>query len=244
MAKAPYFPWMVRDWLCSRRVLGMSGDAVKAYVYLLNESWLQIPRATLPIDNVELASMARILLTDWDGIKDQVLQHFQEGKCSEHKGRFYNEKLLEISRKYENQQRPNNKNAKRSRIKRGLNAPLDNANAIDNDIGIEEKKKKYLIEENASYTSLRSDTEWIAEQQKYHPGLDILLSLEKAHVQFWGTEAGWEHTKRKRSKTKNWKRTYENSLSQKVNQVWMPRDQQQPDNIDKVCERMKKEGKL
>ena len=62
----------------------------------------------------------------------------------------------------------------------------------------------------------------MVEQQKtFHPGLNVLLSLEKAHTQFWGTDAGWEHTKRKRSKSKDWKRTYQNSLSQKVNQVWI-----------------------
>ena len=126
------------------------------------------------------------------------------------------------------------------------NTSDDTATGIGTDTAIdyESKKKMYLQEEKASYASLTLDTLWISEQQKYHPGLDILLSLEKAHVQFWGTDAGWEYTKRKRSKTKNWKRTYENALSQKINQVWLPRDQQQPDNIDKVCERMKREGRL
>ena len=105
-------------------------------------------------------------------------------------------------------------------------------------------REEYLREENASYSSLLADSTWIAEQKRFHSGLNILLSLEKAHTQFWGTDAGWEHTKRKRSKSKDWKRTYQNALSQKVNQVWLPRDEQSGDNVDRVFEKMKREGKI
>jgi uncharacterized protein YdaU (DUF1376 family) len=112
--KNPQFPFFVRDWICSRRVLQMSGDAVKAYVYLLCEAWLQIPRATIPQDENEIASMARVSMDQWKCIKNDIMNHWLPGKCTEHKGRFYNELLLEISRKHEAKQRFNNENAKRS----------------------------------------------------------------------------------------------------------------------------------
>ena len=79
----------------------MSGDAVKAYIYLLAQSWLEIPRATLPKNDTELAAIAEVSPDKWIIIKDEVLQHFEIGKCSEHKGRLYQETLLEISRKSE-----------------------------------------------------------------------------------------------------------------------------------------------
>jgi len=104
--------------------------------------------------------------------------------------------------------------AKQLQCKRYANQEIE----IEKEIEI---KDRYFKEELISYTELIKNTEWIKEQQKYHPNLDILLSLEKAHIQFWGTEAGWEFTKKKRSKTKNWKRTYENALSLKTNQVWL-----------------------
>ena len=94
----------------------MSGDGVKAYMYLLAESWLQEPRATLPMDDNELASMARVTQEQWQIIRAQVVDCFKVGKCDEHKNCFYNELLLEISRKYENKQRFNNKNAECSQI--------------------------------------------------------------------------------------------------------------------------------
>jgi uncharacterized protein YdaU (DUF1376 family) len=124
MSKAPYFPFYVRNWLCSRTVVAMPGAAVKAYLYLLSEAWLQTPRATLPNDDGELASMARVSAEDWASIKNDILRAFKIGECEEHKGRLFNETQLEISRKWENNQRHNNKNAKRTRIKREVNAPL------------------------------------------------------------------------------------------------------------------------
>jgi uncharacterized protein YdaU (DUF1376 family) len=135
--KAPYFPFFVKDWMCSNRVLAMSGDAVKAYIYLLCAAWLQEPRATLPKDRDSLALLSRLPGDKWDIISNEVMQHFKEGTCEEHKGRLYNDTQMEISRKWENNQRFNNKNAKRTRINREVNAALDNANAIDNAIDTE-----------------------------------------------------------------------------------------------------------
>jgi uncharacterized protein YdaU (DUF1376 family) len=120
--KNPYFPLFVRDWLCSRRVLSMSGDAVKAYLYLLCESWLQEPRATLPNDDKELASMARMSLSDFTAIKSEIIQHYSVGTCEEHNGRLFQDTLLELSRKSESKQRIGNKNAKKTQNEHKVNA--------------------------------------------------------------------------------------------------------------------------
>lgn len=119
--KAPYFSFYVRDWLCSRNVFSMTGDEIKAYIYLLSESWLQTPRATLPKDDTELASMSRLSNADWMRVKQRVLTMFKEGQCDEHLGRLFNDRLLEVSRNFEKNQRPNNKNARRTRLKRESN---------------------------------------------------------------------------------------------------------------------------
>jgi uncharacterized protein YdaU (DUF1376 family) len=126
MQKVPQFPLFVRNWLCSRKILQMSGDAVKAYAYLLCEAWLQVPRATLPNNDAELSSMARVSLDKWLTIKSDVLLNFNVGTCEEHLGRLYNELQLDLSRKYENKQRFNNKNAKKRKVntKRAISLPL------------------------------------------------------------------------------------------------------------------------
>lgn len=245
MAKAPYFSFFVRDWMCSRKVSAMSGEAVKAYLYLLCESWLQEPRATLPNNDDELASMARVSLPVFLKMKKELLRHFKIGQCDDHKGLYYNEKLLEISRKYEGNQRVGNKNAKRSRINTEhsrKNALHANANAIDNDIDNdpEEEEKNntntkaidwktdfetYKKEAFEAGRDMVLDEVWIAERERYHPGLNIKLTLEKAWKDYWTTEAGWKNKKMKRTKTIDWKRTANNALSQKSNQVWKKREE-------------------
>jgi hypothetical protein len=77
-----------------------------------------------------------------------------------------------------------------------------------------------------AYDALIADFEWMADRQKYHPGLDIRLTMEKAFNDFWGIEAGWKHKKAERSKTIDWKRTFTNALTMRANQVWLKRTPQ------------------
>jgi len=76
--------------------------------------------------------------------------------------------------------------------------------------------------------TLLSDTAWLAERREFHPGLDVTMSIKKAWKDFWLTKGGWKN-KRDAAKKKpdyeiDWKRTANNALSQKINQVWIPRN--------------------
>lgn len=71
----------------------MPGESVKAYVYLLCESWLNEPRGTLPDDDIELASMARCNEAQWMLIKPTLEQFFKKHED----GYLYNDKLMDIS---------------------------------------------------------------------------------------------------------------------------------------------------
>lgn len=81
----------------------------------------------------------------------------------------------------------------------------------------------YQSEATEAVADLLNDQAWVEEREKYHPGLDVRLSVQKAHVDFWGTEAGWAHKRGKRTQTINWRSTYNQALSMKSNQVWAPR---------------------
>jgi len=50
-------------------------------------------------------------------------------------------------------------------------------------------------------------------QQRLNPNVNIKLSIEKGFRNFWGTEAGWQHKKKSRSKEIDWKRTIINSIA-------------------------------
>lgn len=86
--KAPAFLFYVRDWLCSSTVARMSGEQVKAYVYLLCAAWLEDEGATLPTDDATLAAMARVDLETWHRIKPLILTKFQ----SDGNGRIFNDR--------------------------------------------------------------------------------------------------------------------------------------------------------
>lgn len=89
MTKPRAFLFDVDNWLGSITVEEMSGDGVKAYMYLLCRSWHETPIATLPNDDSRLARMAKVSSEEWDVIRDEVLGQFQ----SDGNGRIFNVRL-------------------------------------------------------------------------------------------------------------------------------------------------------
>lgn len=86
----------------------------------------------------------------------------------------------------------------------------------------------YLFDLSQTYNKLILDPDYIQQQEKFNPNVDIKLSLEKAVTNFWGTEAGWKHKKKQKSKDIDWKATLTNAIS--LNKVWKPKD---PFNFNK-----------
>lgn len=83
----------------------------------------------------------------------------------------------------------------------------------------------YLDELRDAFKKLVKDPEFIAERQRYHPGLDIRLSLEKACKDYWSLPAGWKKKKSTKTETIDWKATLRNALDMKSNQVWKTKEQ-------------------
>ena len=114
--------------------------------------------------------------------------------------------------------------------KTGTNNNIDNINNnIDNTIIVKNWKNDfntYLKELDDAYNELLNNKNWILLQQKYNPGIDIKLTLEKAYVNFWSTEAGWKNKKKKKIENINWKSTLTNSLSQSINRVYIKNNEQ------------------
>ena len=70
------------------------------------------------------------------------------------------------------------------------------------------------------YNVLRKDEAWIAERQELNPRVDIRLTLKKACVEYWGTKAGWEHKRKSKSKSIDWRATLTTSVGTKFNHVY------------------------
>lgn len=104
----------------------------------------------------------------------------------------------------------------------------DNIDSDKGGVGEKEKEKEgdtwrtsydvYKNDLREAYQNLISNQEWIEQQQRYDPNLDIELSLEKACVQFWALEAGWKHKKKSKSVNIDWKSTLASAID--LNKVY------------------------
>ena len=78
----------------------------------------------------------------------------------------------------------------------------------------------YCDELSEAYGRLIADEEFIREREKFHPGLNIRLSMEKAYVEYWSKEAGWNKLKASKYNTIDWPVIFIMTLDQKQNHVW------------------------
>ena len=89
--------------------------------------------------------------------------------------------------------------------------------------GIPEWKKDFEVYKNelrSAFALIKHDKEFIKERERYHPNLDIILSIEKACTDFWAKESGWKNKKDSKTIDIDWKETFVNALTMKNNQVW------------------------
>ena len=82
----------------------------------------------------------------------------------------------------------------------------------------------YISQLRTEYNKLIVDSEFILTQEKYHPNVDIKLSIEKACVNFWATEAGWIHKRKSRVNEINWKSTLTKAID--LNKVYKDKSAQ------------------
>jgi hypothetical protein len=111
---------------------------------------------------------------------------------------------------------------------KGLQSPSGNGNGIGN--GKEEDWREnfsvYLTECNEAYNRLTKDPEYIKEQEYFNPNVNVLKSIWKGYKNFWGTEIGWKHKKKGRTKTIDWKSTITNSITLPANKVYLTKEEQ------------------
>lgn len=87
----------------------------------------------------------------------------------------------------------------------------------------------YKQELRNEYKRLVADQEWIIQQEKFNPGVDIVKSIDKCCVNYWATEAGWKKKKGSKIKSIDWKSTFANAISQSMNRVYKERFNAEPE---------------
>ena len=231
--KDPAFLFYPNDYIGG--TLGMTFEEKGAYIEVL---MLQFNRGHMTIDMIR-----HTLGQSFGQIWDVIGSKFEKDE----NGLFFNGRLEveQNKRKAYTQSRKNNKDGKNQHQKPSGHMTthmededidiLSSSNTDSNIVLIEEIKKEktiqkwrldfqvYKTELSEHYNNLISDSDWIKSRMNYHPGIDIYKSLEKAFNDYWNTESAWLYKKKKTTGDINWKSTFANSLSQKSNQVWIPR---------------------
>lgn len=70
----------------------------------------------------------------------------------------------------------------------------------------------YKSELDIWFENIKTDFEYLKEQEKFNPNVDIILSIEKSIKVFWGTEAGWKNKKSSKTVNIDWKQTMAKNL--------------------------------
>ncbi len=229
----PAFLFYPNDYLGG--TLGMTFEEKGAYIELL---MMQFNLGHLQESKIlkMLGSSSEL----WESIKLKFV--------IDENGLYYNKRLEyeQIKRRKYSESRRNNKMGKNQHSKSGhmlghmtthMIGHMENENENRNkDININKesitvntkKEEKsdwrnsfdvYKAELKQAYISLINDVEYIKQRQGYHNNLDIQKSLEKACVDYWATEEGWAKKKKSKSKTIDWRSTFNNALSLQCNQV-------------------------
>ena len=223
MGKDPAFLFYPGDWLCG--TMHMQRISRACYFDLL---MLQFSRGafTLPEAKECLGSD----FDKWEIIKDKFI---------EDNSMFYNARMREEIEK----RKRYTESKKAGAYAMHMHKHTENENRNENkDVILLEKKEKdcqgkegkevkekplwktsfpeYERQAGEAFDRLTNDADFLSWRKKYHPNLDIYLSLEKSFNDFWGQEAGWEHKKKQKSDKINWEATFKNALTLKSNQVW------------------------
>jgi len=95
-------------------------------------------------------------------------------------------------------------------------------------------KNDFEIYQNSvwqAYNTLILDKAWISDQEHLNPGLDILLTIEKAIKNYWLTDKAWKKKIKDKVETINWKLTFAKTMD--INKVmkqrtWAPQQSEIP----------------
>jgi hypothetical protein len=209
------FDW--KAWFGSAKIRSLSPYARSLYIEIVGLMWmsddfgyLSITRLPEPMP-MPIETIARMLGMKTADVESGLREIDKYALLPKTKnGTYYSKKFVEMEAK---------KEEKRSR-------PF---------MSYEE----YIADEMESYCSLIHDTEWISLQQKYHPSINVLLTMEKAHSEFWSTIAGYDCKKKAKVTKINWKKTYANAIGMKMNIVWLSREEVKSSENNSLLSRLK-----
>ena len=88
--------------------------------------------------------------------------------------------------------------------------------------------KSELIE---AFKKIKNDQKFLEKQERYNPGVDVILSIEKSIDGYWIKEGGWKNKKKSQTVNIDWPATFANSISQPMNKVFISRNNEAKNQV-------------
>jgi len=229
----PYLPLYIQDYLTDEKLNRCSAAAQGVYIKMMCIFHKSEPYGGILLKQKDKQNestslnfayvFAKLLPFDLQQIHDAILELLDE-KVLRIDGDFlFQKRMVEDNKLSEIRSLAGKKGGKKTQSKTKdftndfAKAKIKANTEDENEYEIKDSNWKssfeiYLNELNEVYNELITDQNFIQEQERFNPGVDISLSLEKAKANFWGKEAGWKHKKKSRTKTIDWKQTFINAI--------------------------------
>jgi hypothetical protein len=179
--------------------------------YMINlwlASWHEVPAASLPDDDEDLAAFARCKAERWPDVRGDVLRGWV--KCSD--GRLYHPIVAEVALKVLAKSREGARKAKKRWKSSSDDASAVPMQCIEGVEGKKEEESSSLRSEDSKTSSLKIDEGWALDEAAIEDGLSVGLSkaeIETAaeqHLSWWSanqpnarkTRDGWAQVWRAR----------------------------------------------
>jgi hypothetical protein len=89
----------------------------------------------------------------------------------------------------------------------------------------------YKSELIKAFDLIKKDIKFIEKQERYNPGVDVILSIEKSIDVYWIKEGGWKNKKKSQTVNIDWPATFANSISQPINKVFISRNNEAKNQV-------------
>lgn len=240
----PWMKWFWGDWFKAPEVRALSPETRCAWFEMLGLMWESTERGYLTLNGrpYPIGALSRCLGFAQAKLEQSISEMESFNVFSRRDdGAIYNRRMvadceLGEKRAIAGQRGGICSSKTRSKLQANHQATCDSDSDLKNDSVFDLKDKEkdnapewkksfeaYTAEIQSQWSALSLNRDWLAERERYHPNLDIRKSLEKAMNDFWGTEAGWKHKKKKRAKEIDLMATLNNALTMRSNQVFKAR---------------------
>lgn len=227
---------LINQFWQTRRIVSFSSKEADLYFVLLHESNIRNWENPFECSNRSIVATMGIsektLIDVRNRLKQKGLIDFKSGKRKQCSPVYTllncrNERLNNRNKVSKNESKKDIKNVNSLKTETET-IPFTPSSNWREDFSI------YLESLNIAYYRLIVDKDFIREKERYHPGLNIPLSMEKAYIEYWSKPGGWEKMKSSRNHILDWETIFTMTLNQKQNHVWLKKGEGSAMDDEKV----------